>query len=138
VLADHRLGVHLGSQLPDTCRHRALGVAVDRHRPVPARVDTTESSTPLLDENGFPVGNDRVTGATTIELTPQERQQASTGAQLWAQGGTPSDPVLTGKFPGPEYAFGALRCATDNLNGDNVEFIYFPAGVNPCSATRCT
>ena len=32
-------------------------------------------------------------------------------------------------FPGPEYAFGTLRCASDNLNGDNVEFIYFPAGV---------
>ena len=27
-----------------------------------------------------------------------------------------------------EYAFGALRCATDNLNGDNVEWIAYPAG----------
>ena len=34
-----------------------------------------------------------------------------------------------GTVDAPEYAFGTLRCATDNLNGDNVEFIYFPAGV---------
>ena len=27
-----------------------------------------------------------------------------------------------------EYGFGALRCAIDNLNGDNVEWIQFPAG----------
>ena len=26
------------------------------------------------------------------------------------------------------YAFAALRCATDNLNGDNVEFIAYPDG----------
>ena len=27
-----------------------------------------------------------------------------------------------------EYGFGALRCATDNVNGDNVEYIAFPTG----------
>ncbi len=64
-----------------------------------------------------------------MELTAEERAQASTPDQLWTQGGTPTDPVLTAKFPGPQYGFGALRCATDNLNGDNVEYIFFPAGV---------
>ena len=65
----------------------------------------------------------------TIELTPQERAQANQASQLWAQGGTPTDPVLAQKFPGPQYGFGGLRCATDNLNGDNVEYIFFPTGV---------
>jgi hypothetical protein len=30
-------------------------------------------------------------------------------------------------FPG-QYGFGALRCAIDNLNGDNVEYIAYPQG----------
>ena len=30
-------------------------------------------------------------------------------------------------YPGA-YGFGALRCAIDNLNGDNVESIQFPSG----------
>ena len=68
-------------------------------------------------------------GATTIQLTDDQRRQASNPSRLWAQGGVPGDPVLANKFPGPEFAFGTLRCASDNLNGDNVEFIYFPAGV---------
>ena len=37
--------------------------------------------------------------------------------------------MLATQYPGPEYGFGALRCATDDLNGDNVEYIYFPTGV---------
>ncbi len=37
------------------------------------------------------------------------------------------DPVLDKTFPG-QFGFGALRCAIDNLNGDNVEWIQFPAG----------
>ena len=89
----------------------------------------TQASTPLLNQNAVPVGHVQLPGATTVELTDAERQQASNASSLWAQGGTPSDPVLAAKFPGPQYAFGALRCATDNLNGDNVEFLFFPAGV---------
>lgn len=89
----------------------------------------TQDSTPLLDDAAQPLPGRSLEGATTIELTNAERDQASTPSQLWAQGGTPQDPVLAQKFPGPEYGFGTLRCATDNLNGDNVEFIYFPAGV---------
>ncbi len=94
----------------------------------------TQAHTPLLDQDGVPVGHEQLAGATTIELTPEERAQASSSSQLWAQGGTPIDPVLADKFydglPGaPAYGFGALRCAVDNLNGDNVEYIFFPAGV---------
>ena len=36
-------------------------------------------------------------------------------------------PSSTSPYPG-EYGFGALRCAIDNLNGDNVEWIGFPQG----------
>ena len=89
----------------------------------------TKSSTPLLNQSGQQIGNESLPGATTIELSSEERDQASHSSSLWAQGGTPTDPVLVGKFPGPQFAFGALRCATDALNGDNVEFIFFPAGV---------
>ena len=89
----------------------------------------TQTSTPLLDEQGRQIGSERIEGATTIELTDAERRQSINASQLWAQGGTPADPVLAQTYPGPQFAFGALRCATDNLNGDNVEFIYFPAGV---------
>jgi uncharacterized repeat protein (TIGR01451 family) len=89
----------------------------------------TQASTPLLDQDGVKVGHERIAGATTIELTAAERNQAGSPSALWAQGGTQTDPVLVSRFPGPQYGFGALRCATDNLNGDNVEFVYFPAGV---------
>ncbi len=89
----------------------------------------TQASTPLLDTSAEPVPGKTLAGATTIELTNEERAQSSSSDQLWAQGGIPTDPVLAQTFPGPEYGFGTLRCATDNLNGDNVEFIFFPAGV---------
>jgi hypothetical protein len=41
----------------------------------------------------------------------------------------PSTPMLdtNGRYPG-RYGFGALRCAIDNLNGDNVEAVDFPSG----------
>jgi uncharacterized repeat protein (TIGR01451 family) len=89
----------------------------------------TEAQTPLLNQDGVPDGHLQLAGATTIELTPRERTQAASSERLWAQGGTRADPVLAQKFPGPAYGFGALRCATDDLNGDNVEYIFFPAGV---------
>ncbi len=89
----------------------------------------TQRQTPLLDQDGVRVDSQQLAGATTIELTPHERAQAGSRNQLWVQGGRPSDPVLTQRFPGPRYGFGALRCATDNLNGDNVEYVFFPTGV---------
>jgi uncharacterized repeat protein (TIGR01451 family) len=88
----------------------------------------TQSSTNLLTQTGSNVPGRSIAGATTIQLTSAQRDQASRSA-LWVQGGTPTDPVLAGPFPGPRYGFGTLRCATDNLNGDNVEFILFPQGV---------
>ena len=97
--------------------------------PFPTSI-VTKASTPELDDNGAEVPGRTIDGAVTIELTPEELAQASTPDQLWAQGGIPGDPVLASNgFPGPEFAFGTLRCATDNLNGDNVEFVYFPTGV---------
>ena len=89
---------------------------------------TTEDSTALLNQNAQQIGSETINGATTTQLTNAERQQAGNSGSLWAQGGVPGDPVLVSSFPGPEYGFGALRCATDDLNGDNVEYIYFPAG----------
>ena len=89
----------------------------------------THASTPLYNGQHQQVADLSIPGAVTIELTDDERKQASTASQLWAQGGTPDDPVLAQQFPGPQYGFAALRCAADALNGDNVEYVYFPAGV---------
>jgi uncharacterized repeat protein (TIGR01451 family) len=88
----------------------------------------TKVSTPLFDQYHQRIGHQGIAGATTVELTDDELKQAS-GGGLWAQGGVPDDPVLAQEFPGPKYGFGALRCAADALNGDNVETVYFPAGV---------
>ena len=89
----------------------------------------TKHYTPLYDEHHAQIGDQLISGATTIELTQAEREQANSADQLWVQGGTPDDPVLADKYPGPQYGFAALRCAVDDLNGDNVEYVYFPAGV---------
>ncbi len=89
----------------------------------------TQASTPLYDQYHNRVKGQSIAGAVTIQLTDDERKQAAAANRLWAQGGTPDDPVLANTFPGPEYGFAALRCATDALNGDNVEYVFFPAGV---------
>ena len=52
---------------------------------------------------------------------------AAKASSLWAQGGTPTDPGARPAVPG-QFGFGALRCAVDVLNGDNVEWIAYPAG----------
>jgi uncharacterized repeat protein (TIGR01451 family) len=89
---------------------------------------TTLASVPERDDAGRPLAGREVAGATTIELTSAQADQSGRGS-LWIQGGTTTDPVLAGvpAFANG-YAFGALRCATDNVNGDNVEYIAFPAG----------
>ena len=97
--------------------------------PFPRGPIVTQASTPLYDQYHNRVNGQSIAGATTIQLSDDERQQASVSGQLWAQGGVPSDPVLAQQFPGPEYGFAALRCAADAVNGDNVETIFFPAGV---------
>ena len=86
---------------------------------------TTKASTALLDKFGNPTGDD-LAGAVTVTLTDQESALAA-GGNLWVQGGVPGDPVLNAVFP-DTYGFAALRCAVDNLNGDNVEFTRFPSG----------
>jgi hypothetical protein len=86
----------------------------------------TQGSTPLLGPQGQETGRD-LAGAVTITLTPTQASLAATSSSLWIQGGTVTDPVLQNQFP-DQYGFAALRCSVDNLNGDNVEWITFPAG----------
>jgi uncharacterized repeat protein (TIGR01451 family) len=86
----------------------------------------TQASVPLLDDEGAPTG-ESIAGATTVELTPQQAAIAAQPGSLWAQGGTTADPILNKQYPG-EYGFGALRCALDDVNGDNVEWVGFPSG----------
>lgn len=85
----------------------------------------TANETPLLNDFGRPTGAS-LTGAVTVPLT-QEQAQLASRRVLWVQGGTPQDPVAHQAAP-DRYGFGALRCANDNLNGDNVEWISFPSG----------
>jgi uncharacterized repeat protein (TIGR01451 family) len=86
----------------------------------------TKESVALLNTSGQ--DTDRtIAGATTITLTPAQADLAARTSALWIQGGTPADPILNQPYPG-QYGFGALRCAIDNLNGDNVEWISVPQG----------
>jgi hypothetical protein len=82
---------------------------------------TTLASTDLLSPNGVKTGT--IAGAVTLQLTEDQVTQASKANSLWVMGGTPTDPVATPA----DYAFGALRCGVDNLNGDNVEWVTFPS-----------
>ena len=82
----------------------------------------TQPSVPLRDDDGN-VTAGTIYGATTIRLTSAQNDLADEGSKLWLQGGTPEAPLTDPD----EYGFGALRCATDNLNGDNVEWIAYPA-----------
>ena len=93
--------------------------------PFPDAIET-DASVPLLNDKGTPTGR-QLLGATTITLTAEQAALAGQANALWLQGGTTTDPVLNQRYPG-QYGFGALRCAVDNLNGDNVEFIAFPTG----------
>ena len=82
----------------------------------------------MLDTLGNSTGK-TIPGAVTIELTQPQVDRAAQGpSHLWAQGGTPTDPVMNEPHPG-EYGFAALRCSADNLNGDNVEWITFSSGM---------
>jgi hypothetical protein len=87
---------------------------------------STKSSVPLRDEFGHPIGAGvRLEGAETIHLTHDQVEQATSRDKLWIQGGVPGAPITGDQ---DAYAFGALRCATDILNGDNVEWIGYPEG----------
>jgi uncharacterized repeat protein (TIGR01451 family) len=87
----------------------------------------TLASTPLLDRTGEPVGTS-LAGAVTVALTTDQANRSQQGQSLWLQGGAVDDPVLDKLYP-QQYGFAALRCAVDNLNGDNVEYIAYPSGV---------
>ena len=65
----------------------------------------------------------------TFDLNQDEIDLAGK-ADLWVQGGRSTIRSTTRTFPG-KYGFGALRCAIDNLNGDNVEFVSYPQGRQP-------
>lgn len=88
----------------------------------PGTVVTTASSVPELDASGAPTGRS-IAGAVTLTLTSQQVQDAA-NRKLWIQGGTAGDPLGQAQFPG-EFGFAALRCANDNVNGDNVEYVNF-------------
>ena len=87
----------------------------------------TQSQVPLLDFEGRPIPGATIASAVTIELTKEQAERAADDNSLWIQGGTTADPILDDQYPG-QYGFGALRCAIDNLNGDNVEWIAYPSG----------
>ena len=91
--------------------------------PFSAPTISTQDRIPLLDSTGQDT-RATIDGATTIRLTDEQIRLASQGSKLWIQGGTPTKPITDEVT----YGFGALRCATDNLNGDNVEWISYPTG----------
>ena len=115
---------------------RPVGLALDRHEPVRDRRSRRRTRPRCSTTPGRHTG-DTIAGATTIELTQDQANLAAQADSLWIQGGTPTDPILNQQYPG-EYGFGALRCAIDNLNGDNVEWISFPAGPSTSSVTPTT
>ena len=96
--------------------------------PVHARPSPPSPRCPCSTPTGNPTGS-TIAGAVTTTLTAAQVSQAA-NHQLWVQGGTATDPLGTATF-GNRYAFGALRCAIDNLNGDNVEWVGFPSGPDP-------
>ncbi|MBV9596506.1 MAG: hypothetical protein JOZ87_06550, partial [Chloroflexi bacterium] len=65
-------------------------------------------------------------GSVTLALTSQEVTLAQ-NHNLWVMGGTVANPLNQNNF-GNLYGLGALRCAIDNLNADNVETVSFPSG----------
>ncbi|GAA4247522.1 hypothetical protein ACFQZ5_42255 [Dactylosporangium darangshiense] len=85
----------------------------------------TAAAAPLLDRTGIK-SSQTIDGAVTVTLT-DEQAKAAARHQLWAQGGSPADPLgaQSGKAG---YGFGALRCAIDGHTGGNVQWIGFPAG----------
>ncbi|WP_439645221.1 prealbumin-like fold domain-containing protein, partial [Demequina aurantiaca] len=86
---------------------------------------TTGKSTPMLNNHGVATGA-TIPAATTITLTADQVRHATHGQRLWVQGGHPTAP-LNGR--GTELGYGALRCSSDALNGDNVEYVTYPNGV---------
>jgi hypothetical protein len=110
-------GTGIGSNAAGTNLSYVTGTGTVADRQV-----TTQASVPLLNGTGQPTGQ-QIAGATTFTLTPTEVDLAARGSSYWVMGGTPSAPLNN---QGAQYGFAALRCATDNLNGDNVEYVSYP------------
>lgn len=89
----------------------------------PQNVYRTLATTPELDAAGNDTGRD-IAGAVTVTLSQQQIDLASRNS-LWVMGGTRNDPLgeVANGFGPANYAFGALRCSVDALNGDNVEYV---------------
>lgn len=87
---------------------------------------TTRPTVPLPNVMGGTTGM-TIDGAVTVELSAAQAKLAQSASKLWVQSGVPGDPLLTQSF-GNQFAFAALRCAVDNLNGDNVEWVRYPQG----------
>jgi hypothetical protein len=86
--------------------------------------DTT-SNVDILNNDGTPSGK-KLDGALIYTLTDQQIRLAQRSA-LWVQGGTVDNPQLENRY-GDKYGFASLRCAVDNNNADNVEYVAFPSG----------
>jgi|GEM_PF-782864 len=88
---------------------------------------TTTASVPRLNDQGQPAGGN-IAGAVTIQLSQAQLDLASRSS-LWLMGGVLTDALpANDKFGSGEYKFAALRCNTDALNGDNVEYIGYRGG----------
>jgi hypothetical protein len=92
-------------------------------RPLVTTGDT--ATVPLLNAQGMPTGKD-LAGAYVYHVTSKQYELAQHDS-LWVQGGTAKYPQLENRY-GHKYGFGALRCAVDNQNGNNVETALFPSG----------
>ena len=83
----------------------------------PFQTASTVASTPELDSYGNDTGR-TIDGAVTLNLSPAQITGLS-NKSTWVQGGVPGSP-LNGNA---NIAFGTLRCAIDNANADNIEWL---------------
>jgi hypothetical protein len=83
----------------------------------PFQTATTVAATPELDSFGNDTGR-TIAGAVTFNLTSAQITGLS-NKSTWVQGGVPGSP-LNGNA---SIAFGTLRCAIDNANADNIEWL---------------
>jgi hypothetical protein len=117
-LTGWKFGISNGTNGADTGTYGSLSKV---RTPLTATT-TTLATTSELDELGNNTGR-TITGAITYNLTPAQIANITTRS-LWVQGGIPGSP-LAGRS---DLAFGTLRCAIDNANGDNIEWVGMPTG----------
>ncbi len=86
----------------------------------------TTGSVPRLDAAGRPTGG-TLGGAVTVPLSDEQLRLAGR-RQLWVQGGTPGDPLLSSEPGAGGYGFGVLRCGVDGQAGTNVQWLGFASG----------